>query len=103
MPWADGWLPGDAAFKDVSSALADFRRAAEEAGRDPATLDLTIMAWGEPSLPVLASYRELGFNRTVLGGGRRDAHDSGATLSFLDRYASMVDEVRFDVGVQGIR
>lgn len=94
MPWADGWLPGDAAFKDVSGALADFRRAAEEAGRDPATLDLTIMAWGEPSLAVLASYRELGFNRAVVGGGRRDAHDSGATLSFLDRYASMVDEVR---------
>jgi probable F420-dependent oxidoreductase len=94
LPWADGWLPGDAAFRDVSSALANFRRTAEEAGRNPATLDLTIMAWGEPSLEVLATYRELGFNRAVVGGGRRDAHDPATTLSFLDRYASMVDELR---------
>ena len=45
LAWADGWLPGDAAFRNVPKAVADFRRTAEEAGRDPATLDLTIMVW----------------------------------------------------------
>jgi probable F420-dependent oxidoreductase len=92
--WADGWLPGDAAFRDVGSALADFRRTAEEAGRDPATLDLTIMAWGDPKLERLAAYRDLGFNRVVLGGGRRGGNDPSTTLAFLDRYAAMVDELR---------
>jgi probable F420-dependent oxidoreductase len=92
--WADGWLPGDAAFRDVASALADFRRTAEEAGRDPATLDLTIMAWGDPSLEVLATYRDLGFNRVVVGGGRRDGNDPSTTLPFLDRYAAMVEKLR---------
>ncbi len=94
VPWADGWLPSDGALRDVASALDDFRRSAEDAGRDPATLDLTIMAWGEPSLQVLAAYRDLGFNRAVVGGGRRGAHDLSTTLQFLDRYASMVDELR---------
>jgi len=94
MAWADGWLPGDAAFPDVAAAVTDFRRIAEEAGRDPAAMDLTIMAWGEPSLAVLASYRELGFNRAVLGGGRRDAHDPSSTLSFLDRCAAMAEQLR---------
>lgn len=93
LAWADGWLPGDAAFKDVASALADFRRRAEEAGRDPETLDLTIMAWGDPDLERLARYRDLGFNRVVLGGGRRGGSDGPSTLSFLDRYAEMVDEL----------
>ena len=94
MGWADGWLPGDAAFKDVASGLADFRRTAEEAGRDPATLDLTIMAWGDPKLERLVNYRDHGFNRVVLGGGRRGGDDPSTTLSFLDRYAAMVDELR---------
>lgn len=93
MAWADGWLPGDAAFKDVASALAAFRCRAEEAGRDPETLDLTIMAWGDPGLERLARYRALGFNRVVLGGGRRGGGDASTTLSFLDRYAEMVDEL----------
>jgi len=94
MAWADGWLPGDAAVRDVPSALADFRRRAEGAGRDPASLDLTIMAWGDPSLRRLATYRDLGFNRVVIGGGRRDGNDPMTTLSFLDRYAVTVDELR---------
>ncbi len=94
LPWADGWLPGDAAFRDVSQALADFRRQAEDAGRDPATLDLTIMAWGDPSANRLARYRDLGFNRVVIGGGRRDGNDPSTALPFLDRYAAMIDELR---------
>ncbi|MGO9382414.1 MAG: TIGR03619 family F420-dependent LLM class oxidoreductase [Mycobacterium sp.] len=93
LSWADGWLPGDAAFGDVASALAEFRRSAEESGRDPTTLDLTIMAWGDPSLDGLATYRDLGFNRAVVGGGRRDGNDPSTTMSFLDRYAAMVDEL----------
>lgn len=94
LPWADGWLPGDAAFQDVSQALADFRRRAEDASRDPATLDLTIMAWGDPSANRLARYRDLGFNRVVIGGGRRDGNDPSTALPFLDRYAAMIDELR---------
>ncbi|MDW5609705.1 TIGR03619 family F420-dependent LLM class oxidoreductase [Mycolicibacterium sp. D5.8-2] len=94
LPWADGWLPGDAAFRDLGAAVADFRRSADEAGRAPETMDLTIMAWGDPSTNRLARYRDLGFNRVVIGGGRRDGDDPSTTLPFLDRYAAMVTELR---------
>jgi hypothetical protein len=94
LAWADGWLPSDAAFRNVAGALSDFRRTAEEVGRDPATLDLTILAWGDPPLELLATYRGLGFNRVVVGGGRRYGNDPSTTLSFLDRYAAMLDELR---------
>ncbi|BBX19828.1 LLM class F420-dependent oxidoreductase [Mycolicibacterium duvalii] len=93
LPWADGWLPGDAALRDLPAAVADFRRRAEDAGRDPAALDLTIMAWGDPSANRLARYRDLGCTRVVIGGGRRDAADPVTTLPFLDRYAGMLDEL----------
>ncbi|KUI43408.1 LLM class F420-dependent oxidoreductase [Mycobacterium sp. IS-1590] len=94
LAWADGWLPGDAAFRDLAAALADYRHAAEDAGRDPATLDLTVMAWGDPKPERLTRYRDLGFNRVVLGGGRRDGNDPSTTLDYLDRYASVVNELR---------
>jgi probable F420-dependent oxidoreductase len=92
--WADGWLPGDAALGDVESALTQFRRTAEEAGRDPDSLDLTIMAWGDPELEVLARYRDLGFKRAVIGGARRSGSDRDSTCAFLDRCAEFLDELR---------
>lgn len=94
LPWADGWLPGDAAYRDLHAALEDFRRRAEDAGRDPAELDLTVMAWGDPSQSRLTRYRDLGFTRVVLGGGRRDGNNPSSTLPFLDRYAPMLSELR---------
>ena len=93
LGWADGWIPGDAAIPDVATAVTDVRREAEDAGRDPDALDLTIMAWGDPRVERLARYRELGFHRVILGGGRRDADDPATALPFLDRYAAMVDEL----------
>ncbi|TXI40667.1 MAG: TIGR03619 family F420-dependent LLM class oxidoreductase [Mycobacterium sp.] len=93
LPWADGWLPGDAAFRDLPRAVSDFRHQAEEAGRDPSTLDLTIMVWREPTLETLSAYRDLGFNRAIVGGARRDPHDHAATLAFLDRCAELIDEI----------
>ncbi|CAJ1499540.1 TIGR03619 family F420-dependent LLM class oxidoreductase [[Mycobacterium] burgundiense] len=93
LAWADGWLPGDAALGDVAAAVEQFRRLAQEADRDPATMDMTIMAWGDPAPEVLARYRELGFNRVVLGGGRRGGGDPASTLEFLDRYAVLAEQL----------
>lgn len=93
LAWADGWIPGDAAFKDLPSAVAEFRSAASEAGRDPAALDMTIMVWREPTLELLAGYRDLGFTRAVVGGSRRDPHDHPSTLSFLDRCAELAEQL----------
>lgn len=94
LPWTDGWLPGDAAYRDLPAAVTEFKRRAEEAGRDLSTLDLTVMAWGDPSANRLARYRDLGFTRVVIGGGRRDGDDASTTLPFLDRYAAVADELR---------
>lgn len=94
LAWADGWLPGDAAFEDIAKAVRDFRAAAEQAGRDPAKLEMTIVAFGDPSLETLARYRELGFRRAIVGGGRKRANDRSATAAFLDHYAAMRDELR---------
>ena len=91
LPWADGWIPGDTSVPDIAVALIEFRRAAEDAGRDPATLDLTVLAWGDPTVATLERYRELGFGRAVVGAGRQSAADIDSTWAFLDTYAPLLD------------
>jgi probable F420-dependent oxidoreductase len=91
LTWADEWMPMDIALGKVERRLTSFRRALEEAGRDPATFPITIVAFGNPEQATLEHYRELGVRRTVLGAARQGWDDPETTLPFLDHYAPMVE------------
>jgi probable F420-dependent oxidoreductase len=93
VDWADGWMPMDVALGDVGKKIALFRRAAENAGRDPATIPITVITFGDPDLNTLARYRDLGVARTVVGGARRGWEDPATTLPCLDTYAPMIREL----------
>ena len=83
VEFGDGWMPiGGAGARE---ALTDLRRQMEEAGRDPASLDLTITAV-IPDLDKLRYYEEsLGINRVLFfapSAGRDEI------LPVLDHYAN---------------
>jgi probable F420-dependent oxidoreductase len=93
VAWADGWMPMDIALGDVAKKIGRFRQAAADAGRDPATIPITIITYGDPDLPTLASYRELGVERTVVGAARTGWDDPATTLPCIDTYAKMIPEL----------
>ena len=84
--YADGWIPIDVLIDDLPDAIADLHRRAEAAGRDPASLTVSIFAFAEPGMDVLQRYREMGVERVVIVSPRRldDA------LPFLDRIAPLI-------------
>jgi probable F420-dependent oxidoreductase len=99
FPWAarrairygDGWIPiaGDARDSDPLELLPRFRQMAEEAGRDPRSLSVTVA--GPPEDPdLLKRYRELGVARVnfPLHPGKRDE-----VMPVLDRLAKMMRQV----------
>jgi probable F420-dependent oxidoreductase len=66
VEYCDGWFPrmGRGSF-DPIGAVGRLRRMAESAGRDPASLSITV--FGAPPDPAaLASYREAGIQRALL-------------------------------------
>ena len=71
-----------------------FRRLAEEAGRDPSAIGITIFAWGHPPPQRLDSYREIGIERVVVGPPSFDLHDEGAVLKYLDHWAPIAEGYR---------
>jgi probable F420-dependent oxidoreductase len=90
VAWADGWMPMDIALRDVASKVNTFRRAASDAGRDPDTIPITIVSFGDPDLKTLSAYREIGVERVIIGAGRVGWDDPSTTLACLDRYAEMI-------------
>jgi alkanesulfonate monooxygenase SsuD/methylene tetrahydromethanopterin reductase-like flavin-dependent oxidoreductase (luciferase family) len=86
--YADGWMP--IGGRGVGKALPDLRRAFEEAGRDPGTIE--VAATGSiPDPEKLDYFASIGITETIVGlpyGSRDDV------LPDLDRYAKLLADWR---------
>jgi probable F420-dependent oxidoreductase len=89
--YGDGWIPGGGGtgHGDITETLPAFHKLAREAGRDPASLPVTLFRVGE-DLDRLQQYRDLGIARVVISlpAGKRDA-----MLPILDRWAPLMRAV----------
>lgn len=85
--YADGWMP--VGGSGMAEALPRLHRAAEQFGRDPATL--RVVPFGTiPTAGKLDHYRSLGIDEVVL---RVPAGPADEMLPVLDDYASFLEEV----------
>ena len=84
VEFADGWMP--IGGRGVEQALPELHKAAEAAGRDPATIKLEIFG-SRPDPAVLEHHASLGAERVVLGLPPAPAD---TVLPILDRYAELV-------------
>ncbi len=86
VEFCDGWFPRPRSGWEPGTAVARLRRAAEAAGRDPATLSITVFA-APSDAGKLAVYREAGIDRVLL-----EVPDLGrdAALRILDEKAKLL-------------
>jgi probable F420-dependent oxidoreductase len=80
--YADGWMPLGGG--GLSGALAELRVAFERAGRDPASLQVTVIG-AEPSPGKLDHLASLGVNRFLV---MLPAAPADTVLPILDRHAA---------------
>ncbi len=86
--YGDGWVPNASRpqYADVTEFLPQFREMAVAAGRDPASLPVSI--FGAPAdLDRLRRYRDLGIARTIVA---LPSASSDEILPVLDRWAELI-------------
>ncbi|HJU19052.1 MAG TPA: LLM class F420-dependent oxidoreductase [Stellaceae bacterium] len=89
--YGDGWIPHlrRPHYEDVTGFLPQFRAMAQEAGRDPAAVPVTV--WGvAEDRDRLLRYRDQGVARVVVS---LDSAGSDAILPALDRWAALIRAV----------
>lgn len=88
LRYGDGWMPmaSRPEYGDVMQFLPQFRQMVAEAGRDPASVPLTIYAVGE-DLDQLRQYRDAGVSRVVVSLNSAKADE---ILPILDRRADLL-------------
>jgi probable F420-dependent oxidoreductase len=86
--YGDGWVPHASRpeYGDVSDFLPQFREMTEEAGRDPASLPLTMFRIVE-DLNRLRHYRDIGIARVVI---TIPSDPAPKVLPLLDRWADLI-------------
>jgi probable F420-dependent oxidoreductase len=99
--YADEWCPIDASLlnrggkPDPSAGVAMFRELAAEAGRDPATIPISMFSWNpRPPEARIEEYAELGIERVVLPPPTMhiENDDGRATLDYLESAARWIDD-----------
>ena len=83
--YADGWFPLAARAGDLAEGIADLRKRAEKAGRNPASLTVSVFG-AKAEEATLRGYEKAGAERAILGlpsAGRNDV------LPILDQYAKL--------------
>jgi len=85
------WIPigGRAYSEPIAESMADFRSRAEKAGRDPATLTVTLFGVA-PDEAKLAALRDAGVTRAVFFVPPAPGH---VVLPLLDQYAVLAKKV----------
>src|SRR5260370_275525 len=88
IAFGDGWMPHARRpeYGDVLGLLPDFRKLAVEAGRDPATLPITIFGMPEDG-ELIKRYRDAGVARLVFTLSPAQADE---VLPALDRCAALM-------------
>ena len=64
-----------------------------EAGRDPESIPITLVAVGPPKRPRLDTYAELGVERLVVMPPTMNRHAPDATLRWLDEWAPIMSDM----------
>jgi probable F420-dependent oxidoreductase len=93
VEWADGWFPIGAALEDLGAAIKDLQHRAEDAGRDPATIEITITDREFPELDVLRGYADLGVDRVLVGNHPLKPLDESKLRAGIDAYAELIPQL----------
>ena len=91
--WADGWMPVDFALADLELAITRFRAELERAGRDPAAVQISLVAMKTPDFDTLKRYRDLGIHRVNVGVAVDLWDKPEAIMPMIDRFAKLIPDL----------
>ena len=84
IAYGNGWIPIGGRL-NIFDVLPQFRKMAEDAGRDPASLSFDVFG-AKPDLDLFKRYSDAGVDRVVLGLPSKSRDD---VLPLLDRFAAL--------------
>ena len=91
--WADGWMPVDVALPDVARGIADFRQLVRDNGRDPDSVEITLVVMSEVTTDLLKSYRDMGIDRCNIGVGMQNWDKPEMVMPMIEQFSKLIPDL----------
>ncbi len=91
--WADGWMPVDVVMPDIPQAISDFKAQVKSFGRDPASIDITLVVMSPLSPDLLKRYRDMGITRCNVGVGMENWDKPEIIMPMIETCAKVIPEL----------
>ena len=88
IEFCDGWMPIGVRSPNIPEKIAELRRRAEAAGRDPKSLSVSIFGV-RPDRSAIDELAEAGVDRVIF---MAPAGDRESVLPVIDKYAAVIDQ-----------
>jgi probable F420-dependent oxidoreductase len=91
--WADGWMPVDVAMPDIKADIAAFRDQVSAFGRDPDSVEITLVVMSPVTADLLKSYRDLGIHRCNIGVGMENWDKPEIVMPMIEEFSKLIPEL----------
>jgi probable F420-dependent oxidoreductase len=87
--WADGWMPVDVAMQDVAAEIKNFRQRVRDNGRDPSSVEITLVVMAPVTADLLKSYRDMGVDRCNIGVGMENWDKPEIVMPMIEQFSNI--------------
>ena len=91
--WADGWMPVDVAMQDIAGEVASFRQMVADNGRDPGSVEITLVVMAPVTADLLKSYRDMGIDRCNIGVGMENWDKPEIVMPMIEKFSKLIPEL----------
>jgi len=91
--WADGWMPIDTGMPNPGKRIQRFRQAVAENGRDPNTVDITVVVMSPVTADLLKQYRDLGIDRCNIGVGMENWDKPEIVMPMIEEFSKLIPDL----------
>ena len=91
--WADGWMPVDVALPDIENDVKNFRQLVADNGRDPASVEITLVVMAPVTADLLKSYRDIGIDRCNIGVGMENWDRPEIVIPMIEKFSKLIPEL----------
>tara|TARA_B110000503_G_scaffold74441_1_gene114917 strand:- start:5144 stop:6001 length:858 start_codon:yes stop_codon:yes gene_type:complete len=91
--WADGWMPVDVVMQDVAQDIKNFRQMVSDNGRDPESVEITLVVMSPVTADLLKSYRDMGVNRCNIGVGMDNWDKPDVVMPMIEQFSKLIPEL----------